>query len=57
MKVKIGNKIYDSNEQPILLILDDLEKEQISSMRDQTKFCSFPEGSSISLIEKFMDIK
>jgi len=43
MKVKIGNKIYDSRKQPIMLILTEEEKDFIASMRKgETKFCSYP---------------
>ena len=56
MKVKIGNKIYDSNETPIMLILDDIDKKNIWNMHPEaTKFCSFPEGLNRKKIEKWMD--
>lgn len=43
MKVKIGGKIYDSNDTPIMLILSEEDKGLISSMRkDNYKYCSFP---------------
>lgn len=41
MKVKIGDKIHDSNEEPIMLILDDQDKENIKNMHsDKYKFIS-----------------
>jgi hypothetical protein len=42
MKVKISDKIYDSNDTAILLILDPEEKQLISNMGEQLKFCSYP---------------
>lgn len=30
MKIKIGNKIYDSDKEPITIILTDKEKKQIN---------------------------
>jgi hypothetical protein len=37
MKVKIGNTIYDSNDQPIMLILDEDDKNNIGSMIPENK--------------------
>ena len=55
MKVKINDKIYDSNETPIMLILTDEEKEHIANMdMDDTKYCSFPQGMSPTKIGKWM---
>lgn len=33
MKVKVGNKIYDSNDEPIMIILDDTDKEKRTQLR------------------------
>lgn len=42
MKVKIGNTIYNSNEEPIMLILSESDKENITNMATEAiKFCSF----------------
>lgn len=55
MKVKIGIKIIDSNDEPIMLILDQREKDLIGSMNGQNlRFCAFPEDSNIQVIEEFM---
>ncbi|OME55529.1 hypothetical protein BSK59_13720 [Paenibacillus odorifer] len=56
MIVKIGDKYFDSLEQPILLILGDGEKSSLSNMGEQKKFCSFPEGSNIKEIKDFMNV-
>lgn len=48
MKVKIGDKIHDSNEEPIMLILDDQDKENIKNMHsDKYKFITYPKGMVI----------
>ena len=57
MKVKIGGRIYDSEEIPIMLILSEKDKKLISSMKkDNYKYCSFPKGDTYTpdLIESFM---
>lgn len=58
MRVKIGDKIYDSIEQPILLILDDVDKQNISNMSKQNKYCAYSENT-ISVVDliKFMEVK
>lgn len=56
MKVKIGNCFYDSSKEPIMLILDNLDKENISNMHPEaTKFCSFPDSIEDSVINSWMD--
>jgi hypothetical protein len=59
MKVKIGNKIYDSEDQPIMLILTDFDKNNISNMLEtNTKYCSYPANAGLTVeeIEKFMEV-
>lgn len=56
MKVKIGNVIYDSEKEPIMLILTDNDKENIKNMHPEaTKFCSYPDEISGLDIELWMD--
>lgn len=44
MKVKVGNKIYDGENEPVMVILSKGEKEQIANMDpDATKYCVYPE--------------
>lgn len=55
MKVKIGNNIYDSENEPIMIILSDNDKSNITNMHsDCTKYCSFPNDSDKDKIELFM---
>ena len=43
MKVKIGDKIYNSDNEPIMIIISQKEKEQIANMHpDNLKYCVFP---------------
>lgn len=59
LKVKIGNKIYDSNDEPIMIILDKQDVEYISNMpTNNTKYCSYPEtGYTEGEIKEFMKLK
>jgi len=54
MKVKIHGLVVDSDDTPIMIILTPGEKQLISDMGEQTKFCVFPEGMLIPNIESFM---
>lgn len=57
MKVKIGEKIYDSSEEPILIVLSDSDKENIKNMiPEATKYCSFPDTYDLDKIKAFMKI-
>lgn len=58
MKVKVGNKIYDGREQPVMVILTHKDKENIANMiKSATKYCQFPASVSIAEINKFMRTK
>ena len=56
MKVKIGNTFFDSEAEPIMIILSPVEKNMIGNMGEQTKFVSFPLTpiKDISKIREFM---
>jgi len=57
MRVKIGNTVYDSENEPIMLLLSNVEKQHISNMPyDAHKYCSYPEGREESEIEEFMKL-
>lgn len=44
MKVKVGDKIYDGEQEPVMVILNDMEKDQIKNMSPKThKFCVYPD--------------
>jgi len=59
MKVKIGDEICDSKDQPIMIILEGKDKENIANMLDTaTKYCSYPDsGFTEEEIKKFMVTK
>lgn len=54
MKVKIGEVILDSNNQPIMLILSPVEKDLIANMGEETKICCHPSGFDEIDIHNFM---
>lgn len=55
MKVKVGNTIYDSNEQPIMVILTDADKRNITNMSPEaTKYCEFPDSMDIVTVRAWM---
>jgi len=56
MKVKIGDKIYDCEDQPIMLILSDADKYNLSNMGEQTKYCAYSENVSEEEIIEFMKV-
>jgi len=57
MKVKIGNTIYDSEREPIMIILSQEEKKHIANMTPEaTKYCSFPDTMGEDDAKAFMKI-
>ena len=55
MKVKIDEKIYDSEKEPIMVILSESDKENIYNMLPEaTKYCSFPDEIPVESIREFM---
>lgn len=55
MKVKIGEKIYDSNEEPIMLILGEDDKYNIEQMHEEcSQYVGYPEHLSDEDLDSFM---
>ena len=56
MIVKVGNKFYDGSQEPVMIILEDGEKEAIASMisTDENRFCSYPEDMDETEINDWM---
>lgn len=55
MKIKVGNKIYDAEDEPIMIILTDKDKKNIKNMLPTaTKYCSYPDNYDSDDIRKFM---
>lgn len=58
MKIKIKNQVFDSRNEPILVVLEGDEKELIASMAsDDKRFCVFPDDWSEEDILKFMEVQ
>jgi hypothetical protein len=58
MKVKIGKTTYDTECEPIMIILSEIDKANIASMSlKATKYCGFPLGSDEKVIREFMEMK
>ena len=52
MKVKIGDTIYDAQDQPIMVILNDQDKKNITEMpAGSYKYCGYPEGMTVDKVE------
>ena len=61
MKVKIGNQVFDPNEQPIMFVFEDDESlhktiENMAQMIEYNskKYCIYPDNMNIKEIKKFM---
>ena len=53
MKIKIGNRVYTSKDQPIMIILTEADKQNISNMLPEcTKYCEY---SKDNFTEKEID--
>lgn len=45
MQVKIGDQVFDSKDQPIMVVLSEADKRNIENMLPEaTKYASFPEN-------------
>jgi len=55
MKVKVGNKLYDAELQPVMVILEGNDKANIAQMtKEATKYCSYPDDADPKEILKWM---
>ena len=55
MKIKVGDKIYDGNDEPIMIILEGKDKENIANMSpNATKYCQYPKDIDSDVIKEFM---
>lgn len=55
MKVKVGNTIYDSDKEPIMLILSEMDRAQIANMHpEHTIYCSYPEKMDEKEVKEWM---
>jgi hypothetical protein len=57
MKVKVGDKIYDSSVEPVMVILTDQDKENIANMLPECqKYCGFPDTIPSEEIKEWMKL-
>ncbi len=55
MRVKVGDRTYDSEEESVMVILSEKDKQNIRDMlSDATKYCSFPESADTGQIARWM---
>jgi hypothetical protein len=55
MKVKVGDTIHNAEDEPIMVILTDQDKKNITNMAPEaTRYCCFPSDFSTEEIEEWM---
>jgi len=65
MKIKVGNKIYDGENEPVMVILTEKKKELFNEnflKTDAKKYCVYPDtkkwnDNNYKKIKKWMGIK
>lgn len=56
MKVKVGNVVYDGNDQPVMVILSDQDKRNIKNMLPEaTMYTGYPADYDPDLIMQWME--
>lgn len=56
MKVKVGDTVYDSAVQPVMVILSDADKANIKHMpADATKYAAFPDQLDPERVRQWMN--
>jgi hypothetical protein len=57
MKVKVGDKIYNGEDEPVMVILTDSDKKNIANMLPEcTKYAMYPDEYKHVDIEEWMGI-
>jgi hypothetical protein len=55
MKIKIGNEVHDGDDEPIMVILTNKDKENIANMaKECTRYCEHPDTMDSEEIYKWM---
>jgi hypothetical protein len=55
MLVQVGNRIFDAEHEPVMVILSPRDKANIANMQPEaTKYCCFPPEMSPDAVEKWM---
>jgi len=59
MKIKIGDKIYSGDVEPVMVILSEQDKINIKNMNgNATKYCVYPEElMSVKEIKEWMKVE
>jgi len=57
MRVKIRGAIYDSKNEPVMVVLSEEEKTRITELGDGYMFCDYPDGIDPEAIENWMTQK
>lgn len=55
MRIKIGDKFYDPNEVPIMLVLNKEDKENIAGMGERSRICFCPDTYDAEDVKKWME--
>jgi hypothetical protein len=56
MKVVIGEDVYDARDIPILIVLEDDDKENLQNMTPEaTKYCAYPDDVPQDVIKEWME--
>ncbi len=57
MKIKVGNRIISSKDEPIMVILSDVDKYNIAHMTSQAyRYAAFPDNWDPNKTKEWMDI-
>ena len=62
MEVKIRDKIYNSNVEPIMIMLTETEKNNVADMMSRSygktyDYCVYPDSISVNEAEEFMQLR
>ncbi len=56
MKVRVKDEVYDSTDEPIMLYLDEIDKDNIFQMeKGEPLYARFPKGTDPAEAEKWMN--
>jgi len=56
MRVKVGDRVYNGEEEPVMVILTDKDKENIAKMLPEcAKYCEHPDGMDDEEVYKWME--
>ena len=58
MRIKIGDKVYNGTQEPVMVIFTESDKRNIERLlaNDLTKYAQFPDGMSEEAMDAFMQV-